>query len=588
MSRPNPTPRGPAGGQLQVLALSRRRVRILAAMWLACLGAVLGRVAYLQGAASERLRELGLQQQVATVSVPASRGRIYDRAGRELASNVARDSVYAVPAAIRDPHQFARRVAPVLGLPVQEVVDRVRGGGHFAWLGRQVPPDTSAQLRTMGLGGQLGFEQEEKRVYPAGSLAAHVLGFTGVDNQGLAGVELQYEEALRGRPGRAVRVRDALGREILEGRQLLSPARPGADLVLAVDSVVQYVAERELARTMEEHRAKGGAVVVMDVHTGELVALASAPSFDPNRFEDGPELWRNRALEAYEPGSTLKLAVVAAALEDGVLEDGSRFVCQGTLSIPGGFTIREADGHAHGRVSVADAIRLSCNVASAQLGASLGPERLYRALVRFGFGRPTGVDLPGESPGIVRPASSWSSTDPYAVAIGQGVAVTPVQLVRFVAALANGGFLVQPRVAVALRQPDGTLRQLGEQSRVRVLSASVAASMLRMMEAVVTGGTGRAAAIHGYRVAGKTGTAQKPSPAGGYESGRYVASFVGIVPADRPRLALLVLVDEPQGAYYGGEVAAPAFSRIASQALWVLGIPPSESSPRVLQRRGGD
>lgn len=557
-------------------------------MWLACLGVVLGRVVYLQGVASGRLRELALRQQVATVSVPASRGRIYDREGRELAVNVTRDSVYAVPAAIPDPQQFARRVAPVLGRSVQQVVDRVRSGGHFVWLARQVPPATSAQLRSLGLKGQLGFEQEEKRVYPAGSLASHVLGFTGVDNQGLAGVELQYEEALRGRPGRAVRVRDALGREILEGHQVLSPARSGSDLVLALDTVVQYVAERELARTIEEHRAKGGAVVVMDVHTGELLALASAPSFDPNRFEDAAELWLNRALEAYEPGSTLKLAVVAAALEAGLVEDGSRLTCQGTLSIPGGFTIREADGRAHGRVSVLDAVRLSCNVAAAQLGASLGPERLYRALVRFGFGRPTGVDLPGESPGILRPPSRWSLTDPYAVAIGQGVAVTPLQLVRFVAALANGGFLVRPRVAVALRHADGTLRQMGEQGKVRVLSASVAASLLRMMEAVVTRGTGTAAAIYGYRVAGKTGTAQKPSPAGGYESGRYVASFVGIVPADRPRLAVLVLVDEPQGAYYGGEVAAPAFSRIASQALWVLGIPPDKSSPQVLQRPGGD
>lgn len=588
MSHHGSAPRGPAGGRPQVLALSRRRMRVLAAAWLACLGVVLGRVAHLQTAASERLRELGLQQQVATVTIPAPRGRIYDRAGRELAANVVRDSVYAVPKAIQDPQGFARRVAPVLGVPPDEVTRRLRGGEYFVWLARQVSPETAARLRALGLAGQLGFEPEEKRVYPAGPLAAHVLGFAGVDNQGLAGVELQYEQALRGRPGRAVRVRDALGREILEGRQLLSPARPGADLVLTLDSVVQYVAERELARAVQEHRAKGGAAVVMDVHTGELLAAASVPGFDPNRFEEAPQAWRNRVLEAYEPGSTLKLAVLAAALEEGVVHERSRFLCQGTLSIPGGYTIREAHGEAHGRVGVADVVRLSCNVASAQVGAALGPQRLYRALVRFGFGRPTGVDLPGESPGILRPAPEWSLTDPYVVAIGQGVAVTPLQLVRFAAAVANGGFLVRPHVAAALRQPDGTVRQLGQEAGVRVLSGSVAAAMLRMMEGVVTDGTGTAAAVQGYRVAGKTGTAQKPSPSGGYQSGRYVASFVGVVPSDRPRLAILVVVDEPQGAYYGGVVAAPVFSRIASQALWVLGIPPTESGPQVVQHRGGD
>ncbi len=589
MSRFPSLPRGPGAGPPQVLALSRRRIRGVAVVWLACLVVLGARVAYLQTAASERLRELGRRQQVETVTVPASRGRIYDRAGRQLAGNVVRDSVYAVPRAIRDPHRFAGQVAPVLGVPPQSVVERVRGGGYFVWLARQVSPEVASRLRDLRLQDQLGFEQEEKRVYPAGLLAAHVLGFTGVDNQGLAGVELRYEEALRGLPGRAVRVRDALGREILEGRQTLSPPRPGADLVLALDSVVQHVAERELQRAVEHYRARGGAAVVMDVHTGELLAVASVPGFDPNRFQHRPEGWRNRALEAYEPGSTFKLAILAAALEAGVIRPQSRFVCQGTLRIPGGYTIREAHGESHGRVGVADVVRLSCNVASAQVGAALGPDLLYRTVARFGFGQLTGVDLPGESAGILRPPGTWSATDPYVVAIGQGVAVTPLQLVRFAAALANGGYLVRPHVAVAVLEPEGGLRRVeGAQQKIRVLSPSVAGTLLRMMEAVVTDGTGTAAAVEGYRVAGKTGTAQKPSPSGGYQPGRYVASFVGVVPSDGPRLAILVAVDEPRGAYYGGVVAAPVFSRIASQALWVLGIPPSESSPQVLRGRGGD
>lgn len=580
--------RAARSGPPQVLALPRRRLKVLAVVWFGGLVAVAGRVAYLQTPGFDALRDLGRRQRVETVTLSASRGRIYDRTGRELAANVVRDSVYAVPRAVRDPEDFARRVAPVLGVPPSAVLERVRRGGYFVWLARQVSPQTALRLRRLGLDGELGFEPEERRLYPAGSLAAHVLGFTGVDNQGLAGLELRYDDVLRGRPAQVVRVRDALGREILEGRRVLDPGRRGADLILALDSVVQHVVERELDRTVREHRARGGTAVVMDVHTGELLAVASVPSFDPNRVPDAPEVWRNRALEPYEPGSTLKLAVLAAALEAGVAGPGTRFFCPGSLRIPGGYTVRDAHGEAHGRVTLADVVRLSCNVAAAQVGAALGPERLYRYLRRFGFGRPTGVDLPGEPEGILRPASQWSGSDPYVVGIGQGVAITPLQLVRFVAAVANGGFLVRPRVVAAIRHPEGELRPVVPGERVRVLSPAVAQKLLRMMERTVTDGTGTAAAVQGYRVAGKTGTAQKPSPLGGYESGRYVASFVGVVPSDRPRLALLVLVDEPRGAYYGGVVAAPAFSRMASQALWVLGVPPSEDVPQGGTGRAGD
>lgn len=580
--------RGPRSGAPQVLALPRWRLKWLAACWLVALATVAGRVAYLQTPKFDPLRELGRRQQVETVTLPGSRGKIYDRAGRELASNVVRDSVYAVPRAIRDPEAFARKVGPVLGLPPSAVVERVRRGGYFVWLARQVSPEVAGRLRRLGLDQELGFEPEEKRVYPSGRLAGPVLGFTGVDNQGLAGLELRYEEALRGRPGRAVRVRDALGREILEGRQVLLQPRRGQDLVLALDSVVQHVAERELVRTVEQYRARGGAVVVMDVHTGEVLALASFPGFDPNSVPDGTDAWHNRALEPYEPGSTLKVAVLAAALEEGVVDAGWQATCPGFLRIPGGYTVREAHGEAHGRVGIADVVRLSCNVAAARVGAELGPQRLHRSLRRFGFGQPTGVDLPGESTGILRDPAQWSGSDPYVVAIGQGVAITPLQLVRFVAAVANGGWLVTPRVAVALRDPEGGLRRVAADERVRVLSGRVASVLLQAMERTVTDGTGTAAAVQGYRVAGKTGTAQKPSPRGGYQPGRYVASFVGVVPADRPHLAIAVVVDEPQGAYYGGVVAAPAFSRIASQALWVLGVPPSESAPQVVRRHGGD
>ncbi len=570
--------RGGAGSPPRVLALSRGRLRVASAACLACLAALFGRVAYLQTAGSGPLRDLALRQQLEATEVRGSRGRIYDRSGRELATNVVRDSVYAVPRAIQNPEAFARKVAPILRLPSREVAERLRRGGYFVWLARQVAPEVVSRLRALGLEDQLGFEPEPQRTYPAGSLAAHVLGFAGIDSQGLAGVELQYDGMLRGKPGRVLRVRDALGREILEGRRVLRQPQDGADLVLTLDRVVQHVAERELDRTVAQYRARAGVVVIMDVHTGELLALASVPRYDPNRYADFPEdTWRNRAVaEAYEPGSTLKLAVLAAGLEAGAVSATSRFACPGFLRVAGGHTIRDAHGRGHGVVDLTDILRLSCNVGAAQVGARLGPHRLHRALKHFGFGTPTGADLPGESAGILRPPSAWSGTDPYVVGIGQGVAVTPLQMVRFVAAVANGGRLVRPHVAAAVREPQGGLRRLADPTPApRVLSPEVAASLLAMMERTVTDGTGAAAAVEGYRVAGKTGTAQKPSPSGGYEPGRYVASFVGVVPADRPKLAVLVLVDEPRGAYYGGVVAAPVFARIAAQTLWTLGIPPS-------------
>ncbi len=592
MTRHTRSPRGVRTSAPRMLALSRGRVRVVAAGWLACLLVLFGRVAYLQTAGSSSLRELALRQQVEAVEVRSSRGRILDRKGRELATNVLRDSVYAVPHAIQDPEAFARTVAPVLRLPPREITQRLRRGKHFVWLARQVPPEVASRLRALRLDAQVGFELEPQRTYPAGALAAHVLGFAGIDSQGLAGVELHYDQLLRGKPGRLLRVRDALGREILEGRQVLQQPQDGMDLVLTVDRLVQHVAERELERTVTQYQAKAGAVVVMDVHTGELLALGSVPRYDPNRYWDFPEdSWRNRAIaEALEPGSTLKLAVLAVGMEAGVVSPTTRFVCPGLLRVPGGHTIRDAHGQAHGLIDLTDILRFSCNVGAAQVGARLGAQRLYRALKRFGFGTPTGVDLPGESAGILRPLSSWSATDPYVVGIGQGVAATPLQVARFVAALANGGRLVQPHVTAAARGPEGRLRRLAPATPVtRVLSREVATALLTMMEHVVTDGTGAAASVKGYRVAGKTGTAEKPSPTGGYEPSRYVASFVGVAPADQPKVVVLVLVDEPRGAYYGGVVAAPAFARIVAQTLWALGIPPSEpSGPRPRTRVEGD
>ncbi|MDR5708405.1 MAG: penicillin-binding protein 2 [Armatimonadota bacterium] len=561
----------------------RARVRILFLGWTLLFLLVAGRVAYWQIARSEAMRNLAIRQHLDLLALPASRGRIYDRNGRQLATNVPVLSAYAVPRNIRDPQTFARRVAAVLHVPPERILERLAPDRYFVWIARHLTPQTAQRLQALGLAGQLGFEREEKRSYPLGPLAAQVLGFTGIDNQGLWGLEARYDAVLRGTPGQAVRVRDALGREILEGRRVLVAPRKGADLFLTLDAVVQHIAERELLEAVRAHGARAGVAVVMDVRSGELLAIANVPRFDPNRYAQAPpELWRNRAvMEVYEPGSTFKVLVMGAAMESGAVRPETTFYCPGFLRVPGGHRIREAQGEAHGEVRPADILRLSCNVGAALTAARLGPVGLYRAILRFGFGQPTGVELPGEAAGIVRPLTEWRGPDLYTLGFGQGIAVTPLQLLRAVAAIGNGGLLVRPTLISFLQGPDGRALELPRAPEpVRVLSPQTARRLLEMMVQAVVDGTGRAAAIEGYTVAGKTGTAQKPDPRGGYLPGKYMASFVGLVPASSPRLAILVLLDEPRGEYYGGVVGAPVFRRIASQVLWHLRIPP-DGGPEV-------
>lgn len=559
---------------------SRGRIRWVLWGWMACLVALAGRVGYLQTVRSDALRAMAVRQQHDWVELPALRGRIYDRTGRELATNVPAESAYAIPRAIPDPDTFARQVAPIVGLPAERIRARLVPSRSFVWIARRLSPDVTRRLRALGRTGQLEFELEPRRRYPLGSLAAQVIGFVGIDNQGLSGLEAQFDEVLRGRPGRAVRLRDAVGREILEGRRVVDAPQNGSDLFLTLDAVVQHVAERELEQAVREYRARSGVAIVMDVHTGEVLALANVPRFDPNRYAAfAPDLWRNRAIaDAYEPGSTFKLVVLAAALDAGVITPETTFYCPGFLRAPGGHRIREAHGEAHGTVRPVDIVRLSCNVGAALAATRLDPSHLYRAFLRFGFGRPTGIELPGESAGIVRPPESWSATDPYTAAFGQGIAVTPLQLATAVAAIANGGVVIEPSIVSLIRHADGRVVNTPvPRTGPRALRPETARRMLEMMVRTTIDGTGRSAAVDGYTVAGKTGTAQKPGPSG-YIPGKYVASFVGVVPARRPRLVILTLFDEPQGAYYGGVVAAPVFQRIARQVLGYLRIPPDDGT----------
>ncbi|MDQ7843199.1 MAG: penicillin-binding transpeptidase domain-containing protein [Armatimonadota bacterium] len=534
------------------------------------------RLVHLQVVRGAYLAGIAQRQQLATIALEPHRGRLLDRRGRPLAINVEATSIYAVPAAISDPGAFAARVGPVLGLSTEELVRRLARGRYFVWLARKVRPEVVARMKALDLDEQIGYRVEDLRAYPNGALAAHVLGFVGIDNQGLAGVELRYDGLLRGRPGEAVAAHDGMGRILVETQRIVEAPVDGSDLLLTIDQVVQHIAERALEGAMSRTHARAGLVAAMDVRSGEILALALRPTFVPAAAGTAaPERWVNRAIsEVYEPGSTFKVILAAAAVDSGAVRPTETFACPGFLRV-GDRIIRDAGGRRHGAQTLGDVIKNSCNVGSAQVATRLGRVVFSRYVRAFGFGTPTRVDLPGEVGGLVPPLQGWAPPTLQTISFGQGISVTPVQLLAAVAALGNGGWLPRPHVVRAVRDPAGRLTAAadGRPAR-RVVRAETAAAVLAMMVKVVEEGSGRLARIDGYQVAGKTGTAQKAAPRGGYDPDRYVASFVGIVPADAPRLAILAILDEPHGAYYGSEVAAPVFREVASQTLWYLRIPP--------------
>ena len=568
---------GASGGP----GVPQARLAALAVVWVVAFALLAVRMVDLQVVRAGALGRLAVRQQLESLTLPGRRGLIVDRAGRPLAINVEVDSVYAVPKAIDDPGGFAHAVAPVLGLTPEEVRVRLgRGGPYFAWLARRRPAGVADRLRALNLSDVVGIVPESRRAYPAGTLAANLLGFTGTDDEGLAGLELQYDRLLRGTGGVEVADRDAIGRELVQTQRIVTPPRDGATLVLTIDEVIQHIAERELARAVEQTHARAGLAIVMDPETGALLALAAAPSFDPNRYQAAPPaLWKSPAVaDVYEPGSTFKLVLAAAALESHAVTLDDRWTDPGKIRI-NGVTIHDAEPTEHFEsLGLADIIKYSSNVGAAQVATRLGKDRMYAYIRQFGFGRPTGIDLPGEAAGLVRPVAQWFGPTLQNIAFGQGISVTPIQLLVAASSFGTDGFAVRPHVVAVVRDASGrTIATPGDGARRRVVDAGVAAQVLAMMRDVVRAGTGVKAQMEGYTVAGKTGTAQRPGPSGGYEPGAYVASFVGLVPVPSPRLAILVVVDRPRGIYFGGDVAAPVFHEIARQALWYLRVPPEEA-----------
>jgi cell division protein FtsI/penicillin-binding protein 2 len=552
--------------------LANRRIRLLLAVL--TLGAVVtfGRAFWLQVVRAPALERLAAQQHHETITTPAGRGTIFDRMGVQLAIGEQATTVYADPRQIRNAQKVAVVAGHTLNIDPNKIYPQLLDKKQsFVYVQRKADPERAAALQRRGLAG-LDFYPEERRFYPQHTVAAQVLGYAGVDNNGLAGLELGLDKQLSGHPGKETIVRDPFGRTI----DVVSstPEQPGHDVFLTLDHTLQARVESVLRTTVAKWHALDGTAIVLDPQTGGILAMAVAPGFDANSFSQVPSsLQRNRAVtDTYEPGSTFKVVTYAAALSDRVVNPGSSFSLPPTIQVADR-TIEEAEPRPTETMTVAEMLARSSNIGTIMLAQLLGSKRLSAWINRFGFGHPTGIDFPGESSGIVLPLEHWSGSTIGNVPIGQGIAVTPIQMAAMYGALANRGVWVQPHLVDRIRG-----RRVKPPVRHRILSPGISRELLDMLQGVVSGGTGEEAAVPGYLVAGKTGTAAKPDPSGGYSDTRYVASFVGIVPASSPRLVILVSINEPQGQIFGGVVAAPAFRDIARFALQYLDVPPDDTS----------
>jgi len=555
-----------------------RRRRIVAALVLMVgFAGVLVRLFSLQVLQAAELTLKADRQHRKAVTIEGERGAIYDRRGKVLAMNMEVPSVFGVPASAGNPARVARDLGRLLHVQASEIEKKLRQERSFVWIARKLEPEQGRRLERMALEG-IGVVMEGRRFYPKGPLMSHVLGFAGMDGPGLEGIERRYEPYLRGAKQSVVLQRDALGRTVFpKGPNDLGPA-PGHSVTLTADEVIQYIAEKELEEAVEASHAKGGIVIVMEPRTGAILAMAVSPRFDPNAVRAiSADRWRNRALtDAFEPGSTMKMFVAAAALEEKVLAPGTLIYGEQGRMVVANTVIHDHDKS--GWMTFAQVIQRSSNIGAVKAAQSLGETRVHRYLTAFGFGERAEIDLPGEAPGLVKEPRDWGRRSLASIAIGQEIGVTPLQLITAVSAIANGGWLMKPFVVSDIRDGSGQLVfQAVPQIRRRPIAAETAQALSAILEDVVVLGTGSRAAIPGYRVAGKTGTAQKIDPeTGGYSPTQFVGSFVGYVPAQDPRLAILVVIDEPQDEAWGGVVAAPVFRRVAEQALPYLGVSPRE------------
>ncbi len=521
-------------------------------------------------------------QQIKAEDIQAMRGNIYDRRGRELAVNVELESLYCDAKEVDIDKEKMTKLSTALGMEPKVIQAKFQPNKRFTWINRKLKPETTRRvMAVLGMGQKsrsttaagFGFVPEAKRFYPKGMLAAHIIGTVGLDNQPLEGIELKYDKYLRTAGGKVYFERDASGKMLSSGVDMEAK---GNDLLLTLDEGLQYIAEKELDNVMAKWRSVAATAIMMDPFTGEILALASRPSYDLNEMGRASKNGvRNRAItDVYEPGSTFKIVVGTAALEEGVYNLNSTFDCgRGSIEV-GGKVIHDA--HRHGLLTFKEVIQKSSNVGSIMIGMKLGKDTIYKYAKLFGYGDMTGIDLPGEVSGWIRKPDRWSATSIGAIPIGQEVAVTPLQILRAYSAIANGGYLVRPHVVSEIRTHEGqTLFTFDKKEKKRVISEKTATVFKDILKTVVEeGGTATGASVEGNKVAGKTGTAQLiDHRTKRYSKDRFVSSFVGFVPADDPKIAMIVVVYEPKGAIYGGVVAGPVFKSIADQALSYMNVP---------------
>ncbi|MGB7284439.1 MAG: penicillin-binding transpeptidase domain-containing protein [Candidatus Acidiferrum sp.] len=549
------------------------RLLILAGVAFLWMGGVFCRLTYLQLFCHGEYLARALRQQERTIEITPERGAIYDRNKNPLAMSISVDSAFGVPSEIADEHLAARLLSGVVDVPEEELEARFESSRSFVWISRKLPPEKAEAITALNLKG-VYLQKENERFYPKRDLAAHVLGFVDMDEKGLGGIEYELDNEIRGQSEKIVVMEDAR-RRWFDGSQ--AKLNNGADVVLTLDEKIQYIAERELNAAIAQTHSIAGTVIVMNPNNGEILALANWPTFNPNKASEAPaEARMDRAVSAlYEPGSTFKLVTLAAAFNEGITRPDEIFDCENGSVLVAGHRIH--DHASFGLLNVSQILAQSSDVGAIKIALRLEAPRFYDYIRAFGFGEPTGVDLPGESKGLLRPVNDWGSFSIGSISMGQEIGVTPIQLITAVSAIANGGLLYRPHVVAELERDGRELPAEGVPTPTeprRVISPETAATMRRLMEGVVLYGTGPLAHLDGWTSAGKTGTAQKIDPTTGrYSRTQYIASFTGFAPINDPAVAILVSLDSPVGQHEGGEVAAPVFKRITEEVLTYLDVP---------------
>ena len=528
-----------------------------------------GRLFFIQFFRSDYLTLIAKKQHNQLVELEPRRGAIYDCNLKAQAFNMSMDSLYAVPNVIKDKESVINQLLPILGLERSYLAERLSRKKSFIWLARKIPPEDSEAIKELNIKG-LGFLKETKRIYPNSYLASHIIGFSGMDNIGLEGVERSFNKYLKGTPGWAIFLRDARLKKLDIWEKMVAPI-DGMDLVLTIDEVIQYIAERELDKAFKNFHAKGASIVVMDPHTGRILAMANRPTYDLNDYSGvSKDALRNRAIcDLFEPGSVFKIVTASAALEEKKVTEEDVFFCENGAYHVAGRTLH--DHTSHGNLNFRQVIEESSNIGTVKVAQILGPDILYRYVRAFGFGSKSGIDLAGEISGIMIPVRSWSKSSIINIPIGQGVGVTALQLACAISTIANGGQLMKPYIIDSVRDNQGRIIKQNKPVLIRkVISVDTAMRIKKILTGVIEEGTGKLAKVLGFSAAGKTGTAQKLEPNGTYSHNKFVASFIGFAPAEDPLLTIVVIVDEPHPYYFGGVVAAPVFQKVASDVIRYL------------------